>query len=130
MRDMNDMLIRMQTMMRDLQGAARLDQLGSSTWQPLVDIYERADSVVIVVELPGVRKEDIEVTVSDGILRIEGSRSKQIPQNVQHVHLMEIPYGQFARFVRLPACATIESIEADFADGYLTIQVHRKSQHE
>ncbi|MCL4692092.1 MAG: Hsp20/alpha crystallin family protein [Candidatus Hydrogenedentes bacterium] len=130
MRDLNDMLNRMQGIMRDLEGAAHLDQIGSSTWQPLADIFEREDSVVIVVELPGVHKSDIRVSVTDGVLRIEGTRNKRLPENTQHVHLMEIPYGQFARYVRLPECAATERIEADFADGYLTIQVFRKSHHE
>jgi len=130
MRDLNDMLNQMQGIMRGLEGAARLEQVHSSTWQPQVDIYERTNSVVIFVELPGVRKEDITVTVSDGVLQVSGVRTKRMPDRTQHVHLMEIPYGQFARFLRLPECAAIDRIEADFADGYLTIEVHRNVPYE
>ncbi len=130
MRDLNDMLNHMQGIMRGLEGAARLEQVRSSTWQPLVDIYERPNSVVILVELPGVRKEDIQVTVTDGVLQITGVRSKRMPDQTRHVHLMEIPYGPFARFLRLPECANVERIQADFADGYLTIEVHRKACNE
>ncbi len=127
MRDLNHMFNQMQGIMRDLQGAARLEQVRSCTWQPLVDIFERPDCIVITVELPGVRKDDIKVTVSEGVLHITGVRAKQIPENVEHVHLMEIPYGPFARFVRLPACTAVERIEADYVEGYLTIKVHRNS---
>jgi HSP20 family protein len=126
MRNLNDMLNQMQGIMRGMEGAGRIDQVRSSTWQPLVDVYERPQSVVILVELPGVRKEDISVTVTDGVLQITGVRTKQMPDRTQHVHLMEIPCGQFARFLRLPECVNIDRIEADFADGYLTIEVHRK----
>lgn len=127
MRDLNHMFNQMQGIMQDLQGAARLEQVRSSTWQPLVDIYEGTDCIIIVVELAGVRKEDIQVTVSDSVLRITGVRSKQIPESAQHVHLMEIPHGPFARFVRLPACAAVDRIDAEYRDGYLTVRVHRNA---
>ena len=130
MRDLNQMLNQMQGIMQSLQGAASLEHVSSSTWQPLVDIYERADCLIIVVELPGVKQEHIQVTTSEGVLRITGVRSKQIPEGTQQVHLMEIPYGPFVRFVKLPPCASIKRIDVEYVDGYLTLRVHRISDHE
>ncbi|MCC6697454.1 MAG: Hsp20/alpha crystallin family protein [Candidatus Hydrogenedentes bacterium] len=130
MRDLNQMLNQMQGLMQSLQGAASIEHVSSSTWQPLVDIYERRDCLIIVVELPGVKKEHITVTVSEGVLRIAGVRAKQIPEGTQQVHLMEIPYGPFVRFLKLPPCASIENIEVEYADGYLTLRVHRNRDHD
>lgn len=98
----------------------------STTWEPMIDVYERPDGIVIIVELPGVEKERISVTVEDDMLKISGFRPKQIPEAAQHVHQMEIPYGPFARRVRLPDWADVESVRAAYEGGYLTVEVSRK----
>lgn len=94
-------------------------------WQPLADVYERPDGMVIVVELPGVAKSEIEVSVEGACLKVKGVRRKNIPADTQRVHQMEIPYGPFARAVELPGYADLEHIEADFENGYLTVTVPR-----
>jgi len=104
---------------------AELGQLSSSTWHPLVDIYERDEAIVVVVELPGVEKSQIRVTAEGDVLKITGVRNKRIPSATQHVHQMEIPYGPFMRSVKLPSCSDIESIQAEYRDGYLTIEIPR-----
>ena len=103
----------------------QFSNLHTGTWQPMVDIYETQESLVIVVELPGLNEEDISVKMDQGILKIRGFRPKQIPDATRHVHQMEIPYGHFARYVNLPECANIEKIEAEYKNGYLTIEVPR-----
>ncbi len=99
-----------------------------STWQPPVDVYSCADRILVVVELPGVRKEDLSVDTENGILRIAGIRHKQIPDDTEHVHQMEIPYGQFARYVRLPESARVNEITAALEDGYLRISIPKSTQ--
>lgn len=98
-------------------------------WQPLIDVCERPNEVLIIVELPGVDHEKLQVSVKRGVLKISGQRNKLLPSDTQRVHQMEIPYGPFARSVQLPACSDVEHIEADFQQGYLTITVPRAS-HE
>lgn len=94
-------------------------------WQPLVDVYERPEGLVIMVELPGVDKSEIEVTVEGTSLKVKGHRHKNIPADTQRVHQMEIAYGPFARTVELPVYADLEHTEADFENGYLTVTVPR-----
>lgn len=113
------------TFLQDFQG-----EPDASPWRPNVDIYERADGIVLVVELPGVNKEDLSVSVDKGILTIEGIRHMEIPPEAVHVHQMEIPHGPFRRTVKLHRGAHIKAIEADFKDGFLTIQIPRKATHE
>ena len=94
-------------------------------WQPLADVYERPEAMVIVVELPGVEKTDIDVTVEGTALSIKGLRHKELPSDTQRVHQMEIAYGPFARTVELPVYADLDHIEAHFENGYLTVTVPR-----
>lgn len=96
-------------------------------WQPLVDVYERPDSMVIVAELPGVAKTDIDVTIEGAALSIKGLRHKELPSDTQRVHQMEIAYGPFARTVELPVYADLEHIQAHFENGYLTVTVPRSA---
>lgn len=111
--------------MQDFQG-----EPDASPWRPYVDIYERADAIVLVIELPGVHNDDLSVSVDKGILTIQGHRHKEIPAEAVHVHQMEIPHGPFRRTIKLHGSADIQAIEADFKDGFLTIQIPRKASHE
>ena len=125
MRDPSQFYSHLFTFMQDFQAEA-----DASPWRPFVDIYERADAIILVVELPGVCKDDLSVTVDKGILSIEGYRHKEIPPEAVHVHQMEIPHGPFRRTIALHGSADIHTIAADFKDGLLTIQIPRKASHE
>jgi HSP20 family protein len=92
-------------------------------WQPLVDVYERPEAMVIVVELPGIEKTEIDVTIDGASLCIKGIRHKELPSDTRRVHQMEIAYGPFARTVELPGYADLENIQAHFENGYLTVTV-------
>jgi HSP20 family protein len=106
-----------------LAGASHVQYGRPSHWQPHVDIYERTDSIIVVVELPGVNREKISVTINDGMLRISGTRPKSIPSGTIHVHQMEVPCGRFERTLRLPPLAHPEEVEAAYSEGYLTITI-------
>lgn len=96
-------------------------------WQPAIDIYECSGRICIYVELPGVQRDQLDVSVEGSILRIVGYRHKNLPDSVEHVHQMEIPYGQFARFVRLPETADVAQINANYENGFLLIEIPRKA---
>lgn len=95
-------------------------------WQPLVDIYEEADRITVVAELPGIDRDQVRVAAETGVLRISGVRPKKIPIDTTRVHQMEIPYGPFERAIDLPAGSDIDHIEADYDQGYLTVRIPRK----
>ncbi len=96
-------------------------------WEPPLDIYETEDKIVIVAELPGLRKDQVHVTVECTCLVIEGERPKRVPSRTVHVHQMEIPYGRFARRIQLPEGTDVEHIQAKFREGYLRIEVPRST---
>jgi HSP20 family protein len=130
MRDLSDFFSQIQHIMRSLDEGVRLGGSDLAAWRPLLDIYERDNSIVIVIELPGIDQEHINVTVENGMLRVTGHRPKRMPDSTRHVHQMEIPYGPFARHVRLPRSTNLDRIEAQYEDGFLTIHVPRSDSDE
>lgn len=112
-----------------LQQAARMQELGAANWQPLVDIYECEDFFRIIAEIPDVDKHRINVSVQDNILRIAGVRYKRVPDTAQSVVQMEIPHGEFARLIELPKSLDADALEAEYENGYLTLQAPKK-RHE
>lgn len=89
---------------------------------PAVDVHRDGTDVVITVELSGAENLDVEVT--DGRLSISGSRSADRRDAADGVLVREIRSGQFRREFALPEHVTADAVEADYADGLLTVRVH------
>jgi HSP20 family protein len=94
-----------------------------STWQPKVDVYERADRLVVVAELGGVRREDLRLSVLGSELVIAGIRKAPSPDGTRAVHQLEIECGRFMRRLRLSHPIERRNVSATFADGLLTIEL-------
>lgn len=98
-------------------------------WVPAVDIFETTQKdVVVTVDLPGMKREDIKVTFENNILSIEGDR--QISQEVEReqFHRVERGYGSFRRSFSLPATVDVGRVEANYQDGVLTIRLPRREE--
>jgi len=103
--------------------AARTDA-APSEWTPAVDIWETSQGLTFGVELPGMTREDVEVTAENGILTIRGQRTETRKEGVQgRYHLMERNYGSFVRQFQLPHGVDIEKIKADFEQGMLQVHI-------
>jgi HSP20 family molecular chaperone IbpA len=94
------------------------------SWEPPIDLLETADSLWIIVAMPGVEVSSIEIAVSGGTIQIAGIRP--IPSALQGaaIHRMEIPYGRFERHVTLPA-GRFELERHYVADGCLTLSLRK-----
>jgi HSP20 family protein len=97
-------------------------------WAPRLDLRESADDVRVQVDLPGVRKEDISVTLEDGLLSISGKRqAEHQTEDAREGWLrVERAWGGFERHVRLGELADAERVKADYKDGVLTVTVPKK----
>ena len=94
----------------------------SAGWTPETDMYETETEVIVVVNLGGVLKEDIDVSFHEHFLRIKGTRNRILPRDVHaRYHRMEIGAGGFERLLRIPVPVDQERIKASFADGFLTV---------
>jgi HSP20 family protein len=92
-------------------------------WAPAVDISERKDAYLVAVELPGVTPDQVEITVEDGLLTIQGERHFALDSAEEKMHRTERHYGAFRRSITLPSHVEADKIEASAQDGVLQILV-------
>lgn len=97
--------------------------LATSEWAPLVDIAEDEQEYVIKVELPEISRDDVKVTVENGMVTITGERRLDKETNNRKYHRLERNYGNFARAFALPEDAAPEKITADFKEGVLVVRL-------
>lgn len=93
----------------------------SNKWKPGVDVYETANEVIVLVDLAGVNKEEIEVTFDGDSLRIVGSRRDITSTPKVRLHQMEIDFGDFERTIVIPATVNKDNISATYRQGFLQI---------
>jgi HSP20 family protein len=92
-------------------------------WMPPVEAFERDHRLTVRVELPGLKKEEIEVTFTDGALTIEGERKIENEEQKNEWYRNERTYGKFVRTMPLPEGVTVNEIKATFEGGVLEITV-------
>jgi HSP20 family protein len=107
------------------QGSGRAT---TTAWAPALDISERKDAYLVTVELPGVDADDLEITLEDGLLTIQGERHFAHDSSEQQFHRVERRYGAFRRAITLPAQVQAEQIEASFDNGVLQIVVPKMEE--
>jgi HSP20 family protein len=99
-----------------------------SEWTPLVDIVEDDKEYLIKAELPEVKKEDVKVTVDNGVLTITGERKFEKEEKGRKYHRVERGYGSFMRSFALPEGAAGEKISAEFKDGVLKVHLAKSAE--
>ena len=106
--------------------AARQAQLFNG-WTPALDLYQTTDDVVALVELPGMRKEDIEISLHDGVLTISGERNSETTEGDKTVRTERF-VGKFRRSVSLPTRVDANKVNATYKDGILTITLPKAEE--
>ena len=104
---------------------------GASTpaWAPALDIAERTDAYLVTVELPGVKLDDLEITLEDGLLTIQGERHfANDSSSEEQFHRVERSSGAFRRAITLPAHVEADAVEASMEDGVLRILVPKAEE--
>jgi HSP20 family protein len=97
-------------------------------WAPALDISERKDAYLVTVEVPGVKPEDLEITLEDGLLTIQGERQFTAAASDQQFHRVERRYGAFRRSITLPSRVRADAIEASFDNGLLQVVVPKAEE--
>jgi HSP20 family protein len=92
-------------------------------WNPVVDIYDTDEAIVIKADLPGIDKEGIAIDVKDRVLTIRGERSEEKEVKKEKFYRRERVYGKFQRAFTLPEAVDAEKIAARFKDGVLKIEI-------
>jgi len=115
LRELND------EMDRAFRGFAPRAQL--EPWAPAVDVQHCNGDIMVTAELPGLKKEDIKVELTEDALIIQGERKQEHKDDHQGFHLWERSYGQFYRSIPLPEGAKTDQAKAELTDGVLKISV-------
>lgn len=97
-------------------------------WTPSVDISETVTEYQIKAELPDVKKEDVKVTVEDGVLTIQGTRRREHEEKGKKFHRIERSYGSFVRTFSLPDVIEVENVKAEFKDGVLNLHLPKSEK--
>ena len=93
------------------------------SWSPRTDIYEKDNNIVIEAEIPGAKKEDIEVKIKDNAVVIKGEVKKEEEKKEENYYKKERFYGKFERVVPLPADVKVEEAKAEYQDGILKLTI-------
>lgn len=99
-----------------------------AVWRPSVDIAETESDFIVTVDLPGISREDLDVTVVNNRLTIKGERRKDSESKERNVHRVERTYGTFTRDFDLPTAVNAEKITASYKDGVLTVMVPKAEE--
>jgi HSP20 family protein len=97
-------------------------------FSPSVNVYEKDANIVLEAELPGVKKEDIDVRIDNGILTLKGERKEEEEVKKENYFRRERFSGSFLRSFPLPSGADADTVEATFKDGLLTVKVPRSKE--
>ena len=98
-------------------------QKGKSDWNPSLDFFETEDRFEVLVELPGVSQDDVNVSITENQLVIKGKKQKEQTDETQNLHHSERRYGKFHRVFPLPPNAVADDIKAEFKDGVLKLVI-------
>jgi HSP20 family protein len=102
-----------------------------SAWTPNTDVYETPEGLVVKMEIAGIEKEDLEITLNDRLLLVRGYRKDPCRQKPCSFRQMEIDYGPFERRIVIPRSVDGNRVRAQFQNGFLHIELPKsqKSEH-
>jgi len=99
-----------------------------SGWSPALDVFEDRDNLTVKAELPGMKKEDIEISLHDGVLTLSGERKEAQKFDQGEIHRSERFVGKFQRTLTLSTTVDIDNVKATYKDGILTVVLPKSEQ--
>jgi len=97
-------------------------------WVPPVDVSETKDNVVVKVEVPGMEKKDIEISLTGDVLTIKGEKKQKTEEKDENFLRIETRYGAFARAIRIPISVDAEKVKASYEQGVLKVVLPKKEE--
>ncbi|MEZ5307795.1 MAG: Hsp20/alpha crystallin family protein [Pyrinomonadaceae bacterium] len=104
------------------------EEMASGGWSPSVDIYESETEIVLEAELPGMNREDFEVSIENNVITLKGERKFEKTDEGDNYHRVERAYGTFTRSFSLPRTVSAEGTTADFRSGVLRVSLPKKEE--
>jgi HSP20 family protein len=105
-----------------------IEDLGAGSWAPRVDIYETNDNYMVSADLPGVKKEDIEIALKDNTLTVRGEKKFEVKSDEDNYVRVDRKYGKFVRSFSLSDNVDAGKIKASYKDGVLEIKIPKRDE--
>ncbi|HWP46514.1 MAG TPA: Hsp20/alpha crystallin family protein [Candidatus Limnocylindrales bacterium] len=123
-----DLQNQMEKMIKDIRAMGSVNVSCDRVWKPLVDIYETVDNIVVLVDIAGIKKEDIQIVFNKDLLIISGKRINPTQFVArQKMHQVEIDFGYFERVIKLTIPIQDDKIVASYKDGFLWIHLPKQN---
>ncbi|HZD60138.1 MAG TPA: Hsp20/alpha crystallin family protein [Anaerolineae bacterium] len=100
----------------------------AAVWAPAIDMFDRNNAVIVRAELPGVKAEDVDISIIDNKLVVKGERKFKEEIKEENYYRIEQRYGSFERIVQLPAKVDVGNVEAVYAEGVLEINLPKAEE--
>ena len=127
-REFNTVQDRLNRLFRDSYGEGREEALTTSTFAPLVDVYEDEHNITLKIEVPGIDEKDIDVQIENNTLTVHGERKFEKEEKEENYRRVERQYGSFTRSFTLPNTVDAEQVQAHYVKGVLKIQLAKKAE--
>lgn len=129
-RDLDTMQKRMNRLFNDFFGGREGDgdELMLGSWHPAVDVVEHDESFVIEAELPGMKKDDIKISIANDVLTVRGEKKFEKEDKKKNYHRTERAYGSFSRTFPLPGNVKPDKVDAEFNNGVLTVTIPKSEE--
>lgn len=126
--EIEDMFDRYTRAMGMRRTGGRSEIAAVADWSPQVDITEGPDEFTIKAEIPEVNKDDVKITIDNGVVTIQGERKQEKEEKDKKFHRIERFYGSFSRSFSLPDNVNASAAKATFKDGVLTLQIPKTAE--
>lgn len=113
---------------KDLSGQTNEETSACTGWNPAVNILEKEDNIIITADLPGLKAEDVEVTIENSVLTLKGERTFEEAAEGETYHCIERCYGSFERSFKIPNSVDPKKIEARFVNGEMTFTLPKRDE--
>jgi HSP20 family protein len=121
---------RIQRMLNDTLGGMdwQYGENAGASWVPPVDVLEESESIRITAEIPGVKPDDVQISLEGNLLTLRGTKQQESEDRTERVHRYERTYGVFERAFTLPASVDPKNIKANYDHGVLTITLPKSER--
>jgi len=112
---------------REIEQPEPLDEVG---WIPPLDVLENKDDIVVKADIPGMKPDEIDLSISGDVLYIRGERKREVDREDENYHTIERGYGKFDRRVTLPTSVNVDSVKASYKDGVLAVRLPKLGEEK
>jgi HSP20 family protein len=127
-RDMFALQNRMNSLYQEFNRGQSDETVSTAAFVPAVDIYEDEHKIVLKLEVPGMKQEDLDIRLENNTLTVRGERKFEKEEKEENFHRIERRYGSFYRAFTVPTTLNTENVKADYDAGVLRIELEKRAE--